>query len=423
MNIQAFKDILSLSNKVNSKELEIERNTFNKVIGTLNKFSNLYKSLEKQLPYHINLLDLLWANENAHSRILAHLLKQHSDKGFEICQSFITYIATRKGSFSLINVDTPIITAEGLRIDALIQEQSKYALIIENKIHWANDQSNQLACYIDKVKGLGYDDSLIYVIYLTRDGNKTVDPQSWQKSSESNNTEESYEEAFKERFIPLSYRDDILPWLKKEVLPNCRIKDNFLRSALEQYIDHLEGMFDLRINNMNNELQEFIKKELGMTAQKTPEENYSIVSNKVEEIGKMMNQLELLKQKTKIEVYWKKWITQLKQDYPNREIIDKTKNPSEDDNKIGIIVAKNNLKFAVLMKRKEDGRIYYGIGRHYCGSKELLSEVSEFIKPLIENGFKPATSWWYGRKYITPCENGYNELKTFIDEVIKFTEL
>ncbi|KAA6308025.1 hypothetical protein EZS27_040301, partial [termite gut metagenome] len=263
------------------------------------------------------------ANENAHSRILEHLLKQNSDKGFEICQSFITYIAIRNESFSHIEIDTPEITAEGLRIDVLIQEQSKYAVIIENKIHWANDQSNQLARYIDKVRSLGYVDSQIYVIYLTRDGNKNVDPQSWQKSLESNNTEKSYEKAFKERFIPLSYRDDILPWLKNKVLPNCRLKDNFLRSTLEQYIDHLEGMFDLRINNMNNELQEFIKKELGMT--QTPEQNYSIISNKVEEIGKMMNQLELLKQKTKIEVYWKQWIMQLQQDYPKHEIIDQIK--------------------------------------------------------------------------------------------------
>ncbi|KAA6328069.1 hypothetical protein EZS27_023001, partial [termite gut metagenome] len=102
MDIQSFKDILSLSNKVNSKELEIETSIFNKLISELNKFSDLYNKLKAQLPYHINLLDLLQerANENAHSRILEHLLKQNSDKGFEICQSFITYIAIRNESFS-----------------------------------------------------------------------------------------------------------------------------------------------------------------------------------------------------------------------------------------------------------------------------------------------------------------------------------
>lgn len=48
------------------------------------------------------------------------------------------------------------------------------------------------------------------------------------------------------RYITLNYKDDILPWLRNEVLPTCKEDNPILASALEQYIDHLDGMFNLR---------------------------------------------------------------------------------------------------------------------------------------------------------------------------------
>ncbi|KAA6313025.1 hypothetical protein EZS27_036137, partial [termite gut metagenome] len=132
----------------------------------------------------------------------------------------------------------------------------------------------------------------------------------------------------------------------------------------------------------------------------------------------MMNQLELLKQKTKIEVYWKQWIMQLQQDYPKHEIIDQIKgDPSEAYTAIGVTLTKNNLKLEVLIEHDTD-TIYYGIRKIEC-SETLLLKISDFIKSL---GFINKTALWFGFKD-TSYENGYNDLKAFIDKVIKFTEL
>ena len=79
---------------------------------------------------------------------------------------------------------------------------------------------------------------------------KEPDDQSWGK----------YKEEFKDRYINLSFRDDIIPWLKKFVLPNIRYKDVYLYTAIMQYIDYLEGHFRLRTINkqMNMKLETLI---------------------------------------------------------------------------------------------------------------------------------------------------------------------
>ena len=54
-------------------------------------FMKTYEKESRKLPYHINLLDIFWAKENIHSRILAELFKQNNDQKFEVIESFITY--------------------------------------------------------------------------------------------------------------------------------------------------------------------------------------------------------------------------------------------------------------------------------------------------------------------------------------------
>lgn len=48
-------------------------------------------------------------------------------------------------------------------------------------------------------------------------------------------------------------------WLEEIVLPNIKIKDTYLISAIQQYIDHLKGLFQQRLidKNMNENLENF----------------------------------------------------------------------------------------------------------------------------------------------------------------------
>lgn len=142
------------------------------------------------------------------------------------------FVKTKKNSFQF-QIKNPKITSEKERIDVCIEDEN-YAIIIENKIHNARDQDNQIDRYIDKLKNRKKEEN-IFVIYLTRDDYKDPENHSF-----------TYKENFENRYINLNYKVDILSWLKENVLPNVRNKDVFLKSSLEQYIDHLEGMFYLR---------------------------------------------------------------------------------------------------------------------------------------------------------------------------------
>ena len=274
-------------------------------------FMENYRKAKVKLPYHINLIDELHANENAHSRILAKLLQQKTAYGkFEIFESFIQFLKEKSASFEKIDIKNPDITQEIERIDVWIKDED-YAIIVENKIQGANDQAEQLARYIDSSKGKGFRDEQIYVIYLSRTYDKMPDEQTWG----------NYEKQFEERYLNLSFREDILSWLTDKVLPNVRIKDKFLSSSLEQYIDHLEGMFDLRKtnNHLNMELQEFIKKELGLNG--NPQEDIAKLAAKQEEINKVNNQLQSLIDKAENEIF-QEWKIFLKKNYPGYKQID-----------------------------------------------------------------------------------------------------
>ena len=89
------------------------------------------------------------------------------------------------------------------------------------------------------------------------------------------------------RFIPLNYRYDILPWLEKEVLPNCIEKEELLISALKQYIDYLKCMFGIIENEEQKILiMEKLKKEIGISGNDL---------ESVEKCFKTIEELECLK--------------------------------------------------------------------------------------------------------------------------------
>lgn len=215
------------------------------LITLINQF--LLEKKNHKTPFHLNVIDELHANENAHSRILIKLLQyQSKNKEYPSLLSFMYLLSSHCKQLSHQHqIEKPHISGQEENIDALIEEKGKYAIIIENKIHWAPDQEQQLDRYIDAIKEHGFKkrDKNVYVVYLTRDGNKIVDEKSFSKAKAFL---EYKDDSNPGRYITLNYKDDILPWLKNEVLPTCKEDNSILASALEQYIDHLDGMFNLR---------------------------------------------------------------------------------------------------------------------------------------------------------------------------------
>ena len=61
-------------------------------IETAHELISLQQSLLADLPYHINLVDAIGADENANSRILANLLTQHDDNGnYQLLKAFVQH--------------------------------------------------------------------------------------------------------------------------------------------------------------------------------------------------------------------------------------------------------------------------------------------------------------------------------------------
>jgi hypothetical protein len=366
----------------------------------LSKFKVVAEKAASKLVYHINVIDELHANENAHSRILAKLLQQSApeSKRFEILESFVQFLQKKSpDSFGNIAVDQPNVTQEAERIDLWIRDKN-YAIIVENKIYWAGDQAAQIERYIDTTRSYGYAEAQIYVVYLTPVYDKEPDRQTWGKYYDS--------ELHRERYVQLSFREDILLWLKESVLPNVRIKDTYLRSAIEQYIDCLEGIFDLRTINkqINMELQEFIKKELGLNG--TPQENVAKLLAKEEELSKVNSQLQLLKDEAEKTIF-REWQSALVTDYRGYELV------AEEGTRAGILipVGDNTVRVSISF----DSKLYCQVDiDHLVGAEKILPEsVKAKLEHILDLKNNNGQIWKYFPRY------AYNDVFKCLIDVIK----
>lgn len=258
----------------------------------IDDFGRKYEEEKRRLPYHINVIDELHINENGHSRILAQLLCYVNEKGeYEILQSLVNYIVScKKGesSFLRIRVNKPEITQEKGRIDLWVRDKD-YAIIFENKIFNAVDQDAQIARYIETTRNYGYKDENIFVVYLSPKGEEP-DPQTWG----------NFKNSFDDRYYNLSFRDNILPWLKEQVLPTVRLKDYHLQSAIQQYVDYLEGLFSLRNiqKTMNMNLEELVKNHLNFEGKNSIDCFKSLVSYAAK-IGNLYKTVEAMEEPQK----------------------------------------------------------------------------------------------------------------------------
>jgi hypothetical protein len=380
-----IKTTLAFINQVIEQERKQELEEGEQFFVFLHNFMKIHKKMEEKLPYHVNIIDELHANENAHSRILTKLLQQKTTNNrFEILESFIDYLIDGKPEvFRNIKIEKPEITQEVERIDLWIRDNN-YSIIIENKIHYASDQERQLERYIDKTIDDGFKKEQIYVIYLSRNYGEPAE-QSWGK----------YKEEFKDRYLNLSFREDILFWLKDRVLPDLRLKDVFLRSAIEQYIDHLEGMFEIRnINNIQNmELKEFIKEELGLNG--TPTENTAKLMAKKEEINKVNNQIDSLMNDYQNETdkdFFQKCQKIISDKYPGYKSV------YEEGSRAGLIVPiKDSTKVRVSIFFY-DGKLCCQIDMNIFKDQTLPEEVRDMTKDLLPLENDDNQIWQYYKR-------------------------
>ena len=406
----------------NSLENEVEVN-FSNLLSFLVDFGEIFNREKDNLPYHINLIDELHADENAHSRIFAKLLRYKKNDKYPFLEKFLNEVC--KFNVTIKNPEVKNVDSCG-RIDIPIFDK-KYVVVFENKVtDKASDQNNQkggqLARYIETIKN-NYNRRIeeIFVVYTPKYSREPPE-ECWK-----NKDDKSYKVDFETRFRSLSYRDSIYPWFKKEILRTIdKEKDIYLYSAVQQYIDHLEGMFWLRKidKTMNMKLQEFIKKELGLKDD-NPLEATEILSEKETELNNAISQIQQLKskyQKQIVENHFEEWEKSLQADFLNHKIVgDKFKLDKNCIN-IGVEFSFDNQNFVAVIECNDCNKpnIYFGIGRHFASkSKHKTPEVLRKI--LNDSELVKTDNFWYGWKY-TSLENAYMRLKTLIEEIMYQTK-
>lgn len=262
-------------------------------------FSKIKEEEQKKLPFHLNLVDQLHINENAHSRILMHLLSYKNDNDkYVFLTSLIDLIKEKQsGNFGKITIESPLITQEKERIDLWVRDKD-YAIIFENKIYNADDREAQLSNYIEKTLKHDYNKNQIFVVYLSQYP-KEPESQSWGE----------YKDSFRSRYVNLSFCYDILPWLKDKILPNIKYKELFLQTAIIQYIDYLEGLFKIRNIDkpMNMELNRLIEQHFNLTGESAKDKIRNIQKS-AQELDDLSSQMKALLESYRQNIYetWKK---------------------------------------------------------------------------------------------------------------------
>lgn len=212
------------------------------------------------------LFDLAHANENSHTKVLLSLLKYNNSS---FLPSFLErlglpnsieykyndiYISDQEVAISVKNTGK----AKGF-IDLYIKYKAENCknvhVIIENKIYGAGDTKRQLARYIATIEGVKpidfdkwYDkpeiNSDIYVLYLTADGTK--EPQK-------DSLPDIIKKCLGDKYIPINYQDNILPWLEEDVLPNIPFyKDGIMIAGIRQYIAYLYSMRQEKVSLLSD---------------------------------------------------------------------------------------------------------------------------------------------------------------------------
>lgn len=232
--------------------------TVNELCNTIVKVAKTVDEKRRKTPGTMNIAEIMNRHhlENQHSNILSFLIDpdekhNHTEYG----ESFLFLLKEKglkiKGSkiFSVTREDS---TDEYRRMDLLIETDTDF-IIIENKID-AGDQQNQISDYVSFLELKTNVPDKIFIVYLTLFGD--------QPSKKSISIEMLNELKKSNRFISLSYSDDIISWLEKLQVSKEEV---ILQSGINQYIDVVKGITHKRkeIFNMKQEVSKELLKEFG----------------------------------------------------------------------------------------------------------------------------------------------------------------
>ena len=396
--MQNYIDILALNQDFQEFIFDKKLSRITENCSLLTDFSKIYEKELSKIPFRTNLLDSFNVNENAHSRLLISLLKYKP-----VLHHFLNFLTKKKLNFDISLIDKPILTVEKWRIDGLVQEEGKYAFIIENKIHNAVEQKEQIGRYIDVCKQLGYKLKQIYILYLTRYAENKPTIQTWGNYKESD---------FAGRYVKIAYKEDIIVWLE-EYLQVISERETIVKSAVIQYIDYLKLVFNNReiFKGMDNKLQDFLAQKLQLTDNNV--KNIDIITTKVSEIDELQKHLKALVEITREKCLFE-WKDHLQKEFKRHNFI---VNAEGNYPNVYVILEYEGKSFAAAIEYcRLNNDIYFGLGRHFS-SQTLNEEVKYFFCDFLKDREFESNDWWYGWKDTT-FQEAYTDFSFFLKEVL-----
>lgn len=351
-----------------------------KILGLSFKLKYFINNSPIRPPRECNLLEIIDPEESVVigetkiSKIIQKLFEYKNDFGnYPILTDFIKRFLFPKGlKISLIS--QPLIEREKFNIDILIREQNKYAIIIENKIKDAIFQPNQLARYIQTLKGLGYRNDQIYVVILPK--NKIDINYISEDIMLEPITKYNFKKEFSNRTIFL--QSEFSEWLEKEEqeIPWREIN---IRSAVLQLADYLNGLYKNKISKrFIMEKTEFLKKELNINLDLEGHKILDEILLNLEETKKTIEDLQIRISHDLID----QWYDSLKVEWP---MIVNDYHPSIS---FGLKL-KDNLWIGCRFNKDGDGDTgegllpYWGI-RLLKVQKEISDEQKNMIRNILE---------------------------------------
>ncbi len=407
-------DNFQLINNFASDYIQVHDKCFNNSLNISEELFNIYIFEKNKLPYHINIIDELRANENAHSRILVKLLKYKIGNEYPILKSFLTkffssHFIIKDEQLEILKIVEPKITQEKYRIDALIVDE-KYVVIIENKIHYAVDTNNQIENYLDIIKNLKKNKT-IFIIYLTGDGGSPSDS--------SLSIIHKHELTTEKKYVEISYSSDIIQWIE-DFRDSIYSKDKevYLYSAIEQYIDHLKGMYNLRKEQktMEEEIIKSLKNQLKLG--ENIDENITFLNQQIEATGLTTKYLEKLLLEQRVEG----WLKKLQEEYPiDRHIIAYIPRTNYGDAiHYGIKLRVNGYGLcSVFVEIKPDKKTYLCISSLYVENDTLKQEIKEFMAEnlITRSDWDKSHNLNYAFSRVSRRERGFQLLMEQIGEI------
>lgn len=279
LTVERIDEIRNLLNEVYCLKCSIIDTLF-EYLETIRKM-RVEAGIDKH--YATNMLDILNPTEPLVSKVLCSFLSYTQNGKFCLWRSFTEKFLSRCG-FENKWINKPIFSSEENRIDILVKEQS-YAVIVENKIHDAIFQRNQLARYINVAKSLTNENNVFIVLlpYESSDGYIEDIPDSvwrlpcdWKVSNNERkcalrgdstlcacdieNLSENKQKEFKckdcinykEQYINQTkvLDNSFLDWLDQEIETKASADDAIMQSAMILFSDYLKGIRFLRNKDM-----------------------------------------------------------------------------------------------------------------------------------------------------------------------------